>query len=245
MKKTLLFSTCLLCFLLSNALAIDFMGPPNTQLKKGQTSVGLIYSLTERDFNINGNGVSKTLHNVRSDRYYANLIFGLEDWWELGFRYGAADTDCHDKKFTGGVEFAWGVGTKFTLTEDEDVKWGGLFQMNWFQTDERYNTNLTEYGLSTGKYYVETEGYEMLFAAGPTFQKRGWKLYGGPFAYLVDGDFDATLSGTTTHFKLQQEEIFGGYIGAIFTLIENTTFTIECAANGDGTSVGALLGWKF
>ncbi len=81
-----------------------------------------------------------------------------------------------------------------------------------------------------------------------------WKLYGGPFYYYLDGDFDLDSkeyeSGTLTGLckesaDLEADSNFGGFIGAIFPLSKSMDWTTEFSATGDGWAIGTGLGWKF
>ena len=85
------------CFC-STALALDFMGPPTAELKKGQLSLGADYADTRMDLGLD-NGVinetrykfgalvgssstsvrSFTLKRLKMHKLYANIGYGITD----------------------------------------------------------------------------------------------------------------------------------------------------------------------
>jgi hypothetical protein len=81
----------------------------------------------------------------------------------------------------------------------------------------------------------------------------GWKLYGGPFFYMFNGDFDLkeTNSGgeVSSWWKgkadVEEDSSFGGYIGAKFDLSQNTAMTVEFSAISDGWGLGTGITFKF
>lgn len=245
MNRKLVMVVGLLCLLSSASLAIDFMGPPTAELNEGQWSFGFLYSSSERDLEVEGFGINAPLDDVETTRYFANLGYGLTDWWEFGLRLGVAESEIDDIDFNGGTDFAIGWGTKITFASDENIDWGALFQASWSQGDESYNYDFSEYGLGTGKFNIDIDAYEIQMAVGPTIKMEGCTLYGGPFVYLVYGDLDAKALGVTVNFDIEEDSAVGGYIGAAFDLAENTTLSVEYAAIDGGSAIGALIGWKF
>ncbi len=226
------------------AKAIDFMGPPTAELKQGQWDVGFIYSFSEMDLEVSGYGISETLKDLKSNRYWANLGYGLEDWCELNLRLGAADAEADDLDFDGGADFAWGFNTKITFASDDKIDWGALFQMSWTKTDDSYNYDLSEWGLGTSQS-VEVDAYEMQIAVGPTLKMEGWKLYGGPFVHLVEGDLDVKIAGVTVGFDLDEDSAFGGYVGTQIDLAESAALYVEGQFTGGGYGIGGGIVWKF
>ena len=232
----------LLFSLMFEAKAIDFMGPPTAGLKQGQWDVGFIYSFSEMDLEVSGYGISDTLKNVESNRYWANLGYGLADWLEINLRLGAANAEADDLEFDGSTDFAWGFNTKITFASDEKIDWGALFQMSWLKTDDSYD--FSAYGYS-GSADVEVDAYEIQIALGPTLKMEGWKLYGGPFVHLVEGDLDAKVAGVTYGFDLEEDSAFGGYVGTQIDLAENTALNVEGQLTGGGWGIGGGIVWKF
>ncbi len=203
--------------LTGSALALAPMGPPTAGLKTGQFRAGVEYSYSDVDMKVEGHEID----SVTSHMIFGNLGYGIMDEWEAFARLGVADID--EGGFSGDYGFAWGLGTKVTFLKQENLNWGALFQMTW--------TNSEDDG-------VDFDFYDMQIAVGPT-----WKLndtlsiYGGPFVHLINGDIE--------NADLEEDEAFGGYVGAEAALADNTSLFGEIQLTGAGWAIGTGIGWKF
>jgi len=233
----------------AHCFAIDFMGPPATELKSGQWKAGVIYSFSEQDIEVSGLDIDETVDDVEINRYYAAAAVGIWDGWELNGRIGAAkvEADVASIEFDGGTDFAWSWGTKITFASNEKIDWGALFQMSLLRGDKK-DVDLSDWGLSSSSDVELSDAYEMLIAVGPTFKMEGWKLYGGPFLYLVKGDLEvkSTVSEESGTLDIEEDTMFGAYIGAQIEVAKNTCLNIEYALTvGGDWGVGAGIGWRF
>jgi hypothetical protein len=241
------------------ALAVGFMGPPTAELDKAQWNLGYNYTYSDMDLDTTtlkwvevgvDSGVEKLkTENFKTQRHYLTLGYGLAEWWEVYAQIGMADVkaEYEAQTWTDNVNFdndlAWGFGTRFTIAEQDKVKWGLSAQMNWLDTswDDNYS--------ATGKETYDIESYDLLVAFGPTCDFGCWKLYGGPFYYYLDGDYDYTDNDAGDLYKetadMEADSNFGGFIGAIFPLSDTIDLTTELAATADGWAFGTGLGWKF
>ena len=143
--------------------------------------------------------------------------------------------------FDGDYGFAYGFGTKATFAKNDNVSWGALFQMGWTKSEDTYTD--TDFGFGTVD--LEADFYEMQIAVGPTYEMQGWRIYGGPFLYFLDGDLDFKAVGVSGSFDLEEESQFGGYVGAEFDLAENCLLYVEGQFTSDAYTVGTGIGWKF
>lgn len=121
------------------------------------------------------------------------MSHGITDQWEMYFQFGTADvkakrTDSDFGEIAEGFEgfkgfnfdndHAWGWGTRITLSEQDNVKWGFSVQMNWVDTSfistfaDATETEILEINIKT---------HDLLIAVGPSVDMGGWILYGGPF----------------------------------------------------------------
>ena len=270
-KKKLLLSVVLVVLGLcaSNTFAFGFLGPPTAELKQGQWSVGYNYSYSTQDldkenFNVlvftdgvpSGPFTDKLeVKDFKTQRHYATLGYGLSDCWEIYASIGVADVKAHEKWTTAIAtylyspnfdnDFAWGWGTKFTLNKQDNVAWGVALQMNWLDTSWSKTSG-------TEKDEINLDAFDGLVTVGPTIDMGGWKLYGGPFYYFIDGDWDQKYTDTSegTYIEKASADIeadnnFGGYIGAQFPIAQNCDFTTEFSMTGDGWGVGGGITWKF
>jgi len=210
----------------SAAWALRPMGPPMAGLEQGQYSVGFDFSYSKMDLDIDGG----TVGDIESSAYLANLGYGIADNWDAFIRLGLAGiTDIGESgvDFEGDNQFAYGFGIKGTFAENDALTWGGLFQMDWTKSED---------GI------VEIDSYEIQIAAGPTYQMEGMSLFCGPFLHFVGGDVSNTPDGT---LDIEQESIFGGYVGAQFDIAENASWNIEYQLTGDAYAICTGIEWRF
>jgi opacity protein-like surface antigen len=237
MKKGRLLLVIVIGLCNTAAFGLAPLGPPKAGLDQGQYHIGLDYSHGETDLEFSGGGESETLE-VESDMIFANLGYGLAESWEGFVRLGISSVEVEG--FDSGNEFAYGFGTKVTITEHDAVTWGGLFQIGWFEGDDTVD------GVD-----VDIDAYEIQIAFGPTYKyNEKCLIYGGPFLHLVDGDgkLEAVLPGwgaVSGNFDVEQESEFGGYVGAQVDLTDNSSFFVEYQLTGDAWAVGTGINWKF
>ena len=259
------------------------IGPPTAGLSKGQWSGGFDYSYsrqgldttkmkgTDNSYSVLGvliPGDSGPIDpfrlknkDLKTQRYYGTSGYGIDDWWELNLSLGIADVKDTSKIDEAGAQwfginfandFAWGWGTKITFARQDKVNWGVAVQMNWLDTS-RSDT------FSNGSHLYDRtmnlSTYDMLVAVGPTVDMGGWKLYGGPFYYFLNGDLDEKYtrydSGVLRAINKESGDIsekdnFGGYIGAQFELAKNLGMTVEFSSTGGGSyGLGTGITVKF
>jgi hypothetical protein len=223
---------------------------------------------------------------VEMHKAYLNLGYGIMDGWEVFGRVGGARAEaqkpsreiyadmagydvyidehgpCHDWD-TG---FAIGFGTKATFWEDTNLKIGGLFQASYTKMDIRVNylgAIDDDWWDSIGAWYVPSEGelelWELQFAVGATCElSPRFKVYGGPFFHVVDGQYKFDGSGYSIvdpyglidisvdgDYDVEVDSQFGGYLGAQIDVTDNVVCNAECMLTGDAIGVGTNLTWRF
>jgi len=271
MRLRIVWLFVVLMILTSNAWAVGHLGPPTAGLNKGQWSIGYNYSYSTQDMdkaNItysNSDGYSEIgkvqVEDFKTQRHYATLSYGMEDWWEIYASIGVADVKERAKEtqwpgdpneYESATNFdndlAWGWGTKMTFAKQDNVAWGIALQMNWLDTswdDEGVDAVYGAY-----KDELNLESYDIVVAVGPTIDFGCWKLYGGPFYYCFNGDYDYKTSWADGFVekesaKVRADSNFGGYIGAQIPIADNWDFTTEVSMTGDGWGVGGGLAVKF
>jgi hypothetical protein len=215
------------------------------------------------------------IDNVKTNFSYVSLGYGISDNWEVFGRIGIADIKA-DTRSVGDDEWlgtnfdndmAWGVGTRYTFIREDKVRWGISAQMNWFDTSSSEKSSWVhdngegdELDVATDE--VDWDGYDLLISVGPTIDMDGgWKLYAGPFYYMIDGDADlketevdtwvvddetmTDLEVTRLTGDLEEDSCFGGHVGAIFPLASNTDLAFEVAVISGGWAAGTSLTMKF
>jgi hypothetical protein len=274
MDKRFLVVGLVIVSLCANVFA--FVGPPTAGLNKGQWSAGFDYSQSKQGLDkttlegtyFNLTTTVPTSDKVKFDylkaqRYYGTIGYGIDDSWELNVSLGIAnvksaykvvpdDTEWTDRNFEN--DFAWGWGTKITFAKQDKVNWGAAVQMNWLDTGVSVDTH------EGGHLYKRTmnlSSYDLLVAVGPTVDMDGWKLYGGPFYYYLNGDLDskvvryASVGGALQFIDKESGDIrakdnFGGFIGAQVDIAQNCSATVEFGSTfSDTWSLGTGITFKF
>jgi hypothetical protein len=205
--------------------------------KQGQFGVGLNYTIGEMDLEFSASGVSSETGEVESDMLFVDLGYGIMDQWEGFVRLGISKYEIEE--WDGGNEFAYGFGTKVTISEQDAITWGGLFQMTWVEGDDNI------FGFD-----VDVDAYEIQLAIGPTYEADGMRIYGGPFLHLLDGDGKASgivpgWGPASATFDMEQESVFGGYVGAQFDIAENSCVNVEAQFTGDAWAISGGIGFGF
>jgi opacity protein-like surface antigen len=262
----------------SAVYALPPMGPPKALLGQDRWDVGIEYGNQAMDLEAVGNiteiqvdpefiTVRKGKHNIKdlkSNIVMCRVGYGINENWDAFVRLGVADaksdieriypdgaTPEEYKGFDGSFGLAWGFGTRATFWQDDEVSWGGLFQMTWFEPDEG-GISLSGDPEFSGDAKIEI--WEVQIAVGPTWRiEDNFRVYGGPFLHFVNGDLD--ISGNTvdmgTEFRLEakgdieEESQFGGYAGAHLDVDENTSCYIEYQLTGDAWGIGIGVARRF
>ena len=228
-KKIIIILVAVLCFS-APSFGLSFMGPPKASLNQGQFGVGVNYSYGEMDLEFDFPlGIPSETEKAETSMIFADIGYGIVDQAEVFGRVGVVETEIDD--FDSGFEFAYGFGTRITITEQDAITWGGLFQIGWLEGDD---TVLGE--------DVEVDVYEIQIAVGPTYEAENVRIYGGPFLHLVDGDLEVMSIDVA---DIEQESEIGGYIGGQFDLAENTNASVEFQFTADAWNISAGIGFGF
>lgn len=238
MKKVVITIVVLMC---SQAFGLSFMGPATTELNQGQSNFGFDYTFSEMDLELSWLGVSWT-EEIETNMLFGKYSYGITDDWEGYFLLGFANVEADD--FDSSAEFAYGFGTKVNLGNYNGMDWGALFQISWFEGDDTFSGFVPGIGFITADQ--EIKAYEIQIAVGPTYEANGLKIYGGPFFHFVDGDYDVDIAGISIGtIDIEEESIFGGYIGISKDLTENTNIGVEFQYTGDAQAVGVRYVFRF
>lgn len=226
----------------SAAVALDPMGPPSAGLLQGQWSVGVDYSFSDMDLELDGAGaIADITHpDVQVSKVYGNIGFGATDYWSVFVRGGLARAETDTVGVAGDIEMgstelAWGFGTKVTVWEQTpDLVWGGLFQMSFAnESQERVS------GPTMTNDSIEID--EMQVAVGPTWTpSEGMSLYGGPFYHWVDGEIEST---GINQYDIDTDK-YGVYGGARFEITEKASVNAEIQWTGDAVAFAASMLYK-
>ena len=248
----------------AGAFAFSLLGPPTAELEKTTRRTdkeedlsrwedrhGYIFSFSQMDVGV-GN---ETVEDFELTRHYYTWGIALDENFNfnvlIGAASGEADKDSINSAldgittatsgFDGDYEFSFGFNFKSTFYHGEKVDWGAMYQMTWFSADDTGNT------VADGPVDVEIDyAYDIQVAVGPTVDMGGWKLYGGAYYYMLDGDMDYSGSGVGSgSFDIDEDDNFGGFVGTQFDIWENTDLIVEYAMGNDSYSFGLSVGVTF
>ena len=267
----------------SVALALPPMGPPKAMVGQDQWTVGVGFSHGEMDLEARGQGATDIgglgfpedsldrheIDNLTTNMVLGSLGFGISDSWDVFVSVGAADAkdditenpprpSIVPNEYTGfdsSFEICYGIGSRMTFWEDGDITWGGLFQILWQNPDGSIRMTADDSPLPpailTGD--AELDFWELQIAVGPTWEGHNFRVYGGPFLHIVDGDIDLDTAGTDsigTPYRvvssgdIREASQFGGYAGAQWLVADNMSANIEIQFTADAWAVGLGAIWK-
>jgi len=251
------------------AFALPPMGPPRAILGENRYAVDFKYAYQETDLELNGkvqadegpgwesNFIEYEIKSLRSNILLGSVGYGICDTWDVFGQVGMADAQdevaevCANGEtgneyygFSGDYGLAWGFGTRATFCRQDNLTWGGSFQMTW---SEPGDSSVKLRGDPTFSGDVELDFWEIQVAIGPTLQLDGLLIYGGPLLHFVGGDWK--LNGVTDLVKssadIREESILGGYGGVQWDINEETCWYTEYQFTGDAWGVGTGVVWKF
>ncbi|MBP8305325.1 MAG: hypothetical protein KBE04_14500 [Phycisphaerae bacterium] len=167
--------------------------------------------------------------------------------------------------FGGGEEFsldhsaglALGVGSRMTFVETGDLSLGTVFQFTWLKPSSS-DVSFTDTDLVGDPIAmdltVDLDCWEIQLAGGATLNLGNLWLYGGPFLSFIRGNLD--IHGTWTDLTLgsgsiraahdlQEDAVFGGYVGGQWILAENLCVHMEGQFTQDGWGIAAGGVWRL
>ncbi|MFC1780637.1 hypothetical protein ACFLZ8_00035 [Planctomycetota bacterium] len=255
MKYTIIL-TIVFMLLSTQANALDFLGPPMAGLEKEQSSIGIEYVRGETD--VEAEGVfglfDAKIKDVELNKIYFRLSTGMAENCELFLRVGGAKADVDKGSNMNNLgyyfgesdnSFSIGGGTKITIDKSDNVQWGLIAQLSYANITDFDGLNEIIPGIPVS---LEAEVLETQFALGPTAKLSDTaSIYGGAMFHFLDGEAKATEETTTLSetSALEQDSVFGGYIGLGLQIAENSNLNIEYQITGDSQAVGAGMVFKF
>ncbi len=264
-RKRMLLSVMVVGVFCSASFALAPMGPPMAGLEQGQYGVGIGYGQSDMTLEVSGTvdatgGGGAVINDLQNDMYYVSLGYGISNDWELYGAIGWANAefpgDGGAPDFDGDDGFAFGIGTKRTLAQDGDTKWGVLGQFTQGKSED--NVRVTSsggtwgngtIGVPSGNTPAKLEWYEVQLAVGPTVPlSEDMIIYGGPFLHFVEADLEVrsapSVSDSRYEYELEQKLQLGAYIGTLVSLGDpNASLMAEFLYTGEawGWSVGAMF----
>jgi hypothetical protein len=266
--KALLVISAVISMVYSSAYALAPMGPPKSILEQDQWSLGLEYGLSEMDIETSKGTATEAgipdpfpkqfeIDGLKSNMIYANLGLGTSGSWDIYMRLGLSDARADiDEKLPGTAQyngsggdfgFGWGIGTRATLYEQDNLYLGGLIQANWANPGSIDIKRANDPDFTKGE--AEIEYWEIQVAFGPTLELDSCRIYGGPFLHYINGDISLSGISSSQSYKAEcdiEDDIqIGGYVGTEIDLQENSSLIAEVQFTGDAMGIGLGITWKF
>lgn len=256
-RKRMLLSGVVVAMFCSASFALVPMGPPVAGLEQGKYSFGVGFAQSDMNVEVSGPltggaGGEKVINDLQTDMYWVSLGYGISDDWEIFGGIGWANAefpgDGPAVDFDGDDGFAFGIGTKRTLAQDGDTKWGVLGQYTQGKSEDNTRSSSgTTWGngsISLGiNNQTKLELYEVQLALGPAVPlSEDVTLYGGPFLHFLEGDLE--IKGSRDEYDLEQKLQLGAYIGALVSLGDpNASLMAEFLYTGEAWAwgIGALI----
>ena len=265
----------------SAAFGLSLMGPPRSILQEGENAVGFEFGYSEMDLEAFGEVTPEIVQpyqlreefftkykidKLQSTTFSARLDTNISKNWDAFVRLGATNASDDIKEvhadgsvrrdygdFDGDYGFSVGVGTRTTFYKNNNVSWGGVFQVNWIHPGKSDVTDANDINFS-GE--AEIQYWEVQIAIGPTIEYDNVRVYGGPFLHFINGDVDIEGTTLTNDFipltlkesasdDLREKSQFGGFLGAQWKLGNNNTLITEGQLTEHSWSMGVSTSWKF
>jgi len=217
------------------------------------------------------------IQDLVSDPVFATLNYGINQDWDVFIRIGVVNAkddievetnsavsatrfmNAGDKmSLSSGHELAWGIGSRATFYENDNISWGGSFRMTWL--DPKASSDTLAQNTGTGNIAtvdLDLKYWEIVVAGGPTINLGNYWVYGGPFLHFVRGDLD--IDGTWTNpagppagapfpvngsGDVEEESIIGAHVGAQWNMREVLCWNAEVSFTGDAWGLGISGLWR-
>lgn len=252
--------------------ALSPMGPPTSGLNHEDFKIGVDFSHSEIDLELNdgefveyldgwfdASGAESDLKikNVKINTVYVNLGYGVTDFFEVFLRLGGNNAKFSGstfwpsgEEFDGNTGFAIGGGIKTTFYDEGKLKLGGLIQVGWADLDGAIRPKEWPVADDT----VQLDLTQVQIAIGPSYELTDRVLiYGGPFLHFIRGDWEDIynqvdvdkLLTTKTSWNVEEDSSFGVYFGTQMEINDNSSIMIEYQHTSAASAVGASMAVRF
>jgi hypothetical protein len=211
---------------------------PSTGVLNG-TRFGLFAEYGQADTDLTFNGGLKESFDFQTA--FGGFAVALTTRWDLYVRVGASQAETTG--FDGGWNVAWGLGTRATLLQWDDLGWGALIQftnlVSRLDTVEEFLVDDTPTLLAAKD---ELNIVEYVFATGPTWRHGPVSLHGGLLLRLTDGEFEVVAGRLKDQFDIDSRWDVGGYVGGRWTLFQTNPSQTNGFSRCDLTAEGRFTG---
>ncbi len=155
-RKLMIVSTFAVLIIAPCSMSQTLLGPPTSEHEEGQLSIGGEYSVGEADCEmdrlpvVEGKcfgliGFDNTIDDVRTERFYGTIGWGLSSNWDATLRVGVAEADFTDNRgedffsFVGDPDSGFSIGASSGLTLGscgDRITWGIVGQATWTDLED-------------------------------------------------------------------------------------------------------------
>jgi hypothetical protein len=230
MKKIIII---IIFFLINPVFALVRLGPPISELDKGQLSLSTEYIYDEEDIKLSAYGYRFLIEDNQTDLYFARIGIAIEQNSEIFFRLGM------DKIDDLNMDFAWGAGIKAKLAEKDNIKFGIIFQATGIYGNDELN--IPGYAYYGGDISI----YEFQLGIGPCYDKNEFSIYAYPLFHFITGQGNVTGGGYSMSGNIEQTSEIGGCIGFIIKPGHNFNLNFEGQIMENAYSLSFGILFKF
>jgi hypothetical protein len=191
------------------------VGPSTAILDGTRFGLSLEYGQADTDITFEADGGLTEDFDVQT--VFASFSAALTSRWEFFVRLGGSQAEATG--FDGDWNFAWGLGTRYTVFQRGPFGWGALVQftslVSEFDTVEEFLVDDTPTLLEATD---ELNLNEYVFATGPTWWQGPLSLYGGLLVRYTEGEFEIIAGRFDDRFDIDSQWDVGGYVGGTVTL---------------------------
>ncbi len=249
--KKLCCSLIVLACLSTNGFAFEPLGPSVPVLKTNQAGIALEYTWSKLD--IEAEGLTEfgldswVIKDSKMNKVQAKLAVSVTEDLELFFRSGIGNLkgESGDRSDEG---LLLGGGFKIALIRDAAFDLGITAQTGW----GKFNFGPDAFTIDgvAVSWEEQVSFHEIQVATGPVVKlAENVTLYGGPFLHFITGrdEIKGTIEGfdVEDELRLEQDDIFGGYIGTLIQLGARADVAVEFQATGSGEGLAASLQYRF
>ena len=249
--KNLYCSLIVLSCLSTNGFAFEPLGPSVPVLKANEAGIALEYTWSKLDIETEGLtefGLdSFVIKDSKINKVQAKLSVSVTKDLELFFRSGIGNLkgESGDRSDEG---LLLGGGFKVAIIRDTAFDLGITAQTGWSKFNFGPDAFMID-GVAVS-WEEQVSFHEIQVATGPVVKlAENITLYGGPFLHFITGQDEivGTIDGVNVEdeFDLDQDHIFGGYIGTQIQLSSKTDIAVEFQTTESGEGIAASLQYRF
>jgi opacity protein-like surface antigen len=265
------FAIVIVCLISPATFAVNLMGPPSAGLKQEEFKIGAGFSHSKIDlefndgqyveyldglFDVSGPQPDLKLKDLKINTVYVDLGYGVTDYFEVFLRLGGTNAKFggstfwpSGEEFDSNTDFAIGGGIKSTFYEEGKLKIGGLIQADFSDLDGAIRPKEWPVADDT----VQLDLTQVRIAVGPSYELTEMiSIYGGPFLHFIHGDWedvfnyvDGGLITSKNTWNVEEDSIFGAYIGTQIEITKNSTFLFEFQHTSASDTAGASMAVRF